>query len=67
MTWDKEAIAYFRKHREYVSRDLKALENGALRVTDDEGDATNRWIGRYQRQLVHIDELISAYEADTER
>ncbi len=67
MAWDKDAIAYFRKHRDYVARDLKALESGELRIADAEGDATARWIGRYQRQLVYIDELISAYEAAPER
>jgi len=64
--WDKDAILYFRKHREYVLRDLKALEDGTLHVADAQGDATERWIGRYQRQLSYINDLISAYEANTE-
>jgi hypothetical protein len=64
--WDQNAISYFFKHREYVLRDLKALQNGTLRIADEQGDATERWISRYRRQLGYIDELISAYEASTE-
>jgi hypothetical protein len=66
VAWDKEAIAFLRKHREYVLRDLKTLESGALRITDPEGGATSRWIGRYQRQLVYLDDLIAAYEQRSE-
>jgi len=64
--WDKNAISYFRKHREYVLRDLNALENGTLRIAGEQGEATERWIGRHNRQLGYIDDLISAYEANTE-
>lgn len=61
MSWEDEAIDYLRKHRDYVARDLRLLRSGHTQVTEQGANATRRWVDRYERQLVHIDNTIDAY------
>ena len=63
MPWNEEAIRYLRKHREYVMRDLEALRSGHTKITERSNEsATTDWIGRYERQIVHLDQIIESYE-----
>jgi hypothetical protein len=64
--WNEEAITYLRKHREYVARDWELLRSGQIKVTEGSGDASAAWIGRYQRQIAHLDQIIGNYEPPTE-
>jgi hypothetical protein len=56
MSWNEEAITYLRKHREYVARDLEGLRAGQVKITEGSNDGV--WIGRYQRQIGHLDQII---------
>jgi len=62
MSWNEEALGYLRKHREYVARDLERLRLGHVKISELNDDATAAWIGRYQRQIAHLDKLIGNYE-----
>jgi hypothetical protein len=62
MSWNEDAIAYLRKHRDYVARDLERLRAGQVKITEGPNDANVVWIGRYQRQIGHLDKLIESYE-----
>ena len=63
MSWNEEAIAYLRKHRAYVARDLELLRSGHVKVTEGANDANAAWIGRYERQIEHLDSIIKNYVA----
>jgi hypothetical protein len=65
MGWRDDAIAYLQKHRDYVARDLARLRAGQITICENDTDASARWIGRYQRELAHLDRLIAAYKAKT--
>jgi hypothetical protein len=66
MSWKEESIAYLRKHREHVARDLELLRSGHIKITEGSSDANADWIGRYQRQIAHLDQIIGNYEPPTE-
>jgi hypothetical protein len=60
--WSAAALAYLRKHRDYVQRDLDTLRAGQVAIAEAGAAATARWIGRYERQLGHIDRLLQAHD-----
>ena len=66
--WSAAALAYLRKHRDYVQRDLDALRAGHISIGEAgtiggaSADVTARWIGRYERQIGHIDRILAAHD-----
>ena len=61
MSWTEDALMYLEKHRDYVKRDLEALRSGRIKISDEGTDATAAWMGRYERQIEHLDRIIQAY------
>jgi hypothetical protein len=66
MPWTDDAIAYLRRHRDYVRADLEAVRSGKRRISEREADqfvdVTALWTGKYERQLAYIDAIIAAHD-----
>ncbi len=64
MSWTDDAFAYLKKHREYVEQDKDALRTGVVRILRDGEDVTESQVARYERQLAHIDRLLTSFSAE---